>query len=243
MAKKSKRSSLYPKPEPFNPPLGPNVVQVDANTKRITVNRGEPAPPGCDKQVALIRLNFDLKARLRKYNEACIELILPYCGDQPEKVSDGDWENASKRCRLVGRLPDAPAEVQDAVAGLKTIDHLMKELTAEGEISTHVQHAICWAIDLGLIMQQCIAQMLFDERKTEASLNANSSKSQASEEQSKLAEIEFNRRMTGSVTTRMKTATLKNMSLEKQHDGTLKYGGFSTLKRYCKTWKSLTPLE
>lgn len=55
-------------------------------------------------------------------------------------------------------------------------------------------------------------------------------------EKNAFAKAEYDRRIAGEKERKMKTATLKNMSMEKGADGKPKYGSYRTLMSYSKTW-------
>lgn len=244
MAKKKPVPAMYPKPEVrIEEPQ--KIIAVDLKTKTITL-AGSP-PPELLAASEIERQRLDLNSRLKSYAQSCLLQIMPHFGERPKNIPAAKWNNLEQRVRLISKLPEsAPAEAHDALRALQTLNYLVAELVNAGDYPDAIDRAICWAIDLGQLLQRRQTQIDYGEavdvgrRNVRSRANANSAKSEAAQQRFKLAESEYHRRMKDGS---KKTATLKSMSKVKDHNGKPVYGSFGQLKRDVKSFKSLTPAE
>ena len=243
---------IHQKPEPVRLKDPVRVVSVNRKTRTVTL-AGSPPPELVEalKAAAEVeRRRLDMPQRLKGYAAACLVRVMPHFGKRPRHITAAKWKDVEQRIRLLQSLPaDAPAEAHDAFKALQALHRLVDELASEGDYSDTIERAICWAIDLGQLLQRSQTQIECGEavdigrRNAKSRTAANDSKREAAELRSQRAEAEFNRRMHGNTQKRMKTATLGNMAQMKDTDGEPLYGSLRTLTRYAKTWKSATPPE
>jgi hypothetical protein len=251
MAKKKPVPAMYPKPETIKVAKPQKIVAVEKKRgKLIGITIAGSPPPELLAAAEIERRRLDLNERLKGYVQSCGEQIHDHCGERPKNIPAAKWKDFNQRVRLIRELPDiAPAEAHEALRALQTLNSLVDELVKAGDYPEAVERAICWAIDLGQLLQRNHDQRVYGEavdvgrRNVRSRSNANSVKSQKSEDKSQLAETEFNRLIASETQSRMRSATLANMAAKKDHNGKPMYGSLPTLKRYAKTWKSITPPE
>lgn len=248
MTKKKPVPAMYPKPEPIKVAQPLKIVAVDIKRGRLVSTTFEgPPPPELLEVMEHERRRMDLTFRLKCYAQNCGLQIHRHCGERPKYISVAKWNDFNQRVRLIRKLPDsAPPEAHDALLAIQTLNRLVDELAQAGDYPEAIERAICWAIDLGQLLQLNQSQIDHGEavdvgrRNVRSRASANSAKSEAAQQRFKLAESEYDRRMKGGG---KKTATLKNMSKVKDHNGKPIYGSFGQLKRDVKSFKSLTPAK
>lgn len=251
MAKKKTVPAMYPKPDPIRLSKPLKFVSVDKKTRNVELECSDA------DDAALLRATHasalrrhDLRERLNGCLASCQILIIPHFGDRPPYITVAKWKSLEQRLRLLRSLPEnAPAEAHSALEAVQTIFQILDKLVNADHVTAEIERAICLAIDLGQLLQRSQTQIDHGEavdvgrRNVRARSEANSAKSRKSQDQSALAETEFNRLMAKETQPRMMTATLENMARRKDHNGKPIYGSLPTLKRYAKTWKSITPSD
>jgi len=247
MSKNKPIPPMYPKPDSIRL-CGLQIVSVDKKTRTVHLQGEGSPPPALLAAIEAERRRLDLTARLTGYAQSCLMQIMPHFGERPKYISAAKWRDNEQRVRLIRDLPDdAPAHARDALMAVKTISRIADALMTAGDYPDEIDRAICLAIDLGQLLQRNQTQIDYGEtvdagkRNVQARNAANQTKRNGSKSRSEVAESEFNRRMSGVNSDRMKTATLKNMSKALGTNRKLIYGSLATLNRYAKTWKSIKP--
>lgn len=253
MAKKKPVPAMYPKPATTKIAEPQKIVAVEKKRGKllgITIEVSPELQTQSQASIEIERHRFDLIARLRAYKGTLLARINPHCGERPKHIPAAKWGDIEQRAYLIADLPDdAPGEARDALLALRTLSVLNDALIQLRDMTPVIKQAVCSAIDLGMLLQRGQTQIDHGEavdvgrRNVRSRSKANQAKSQSAAQQSKHAEIEFNRLIAKETQPRMRTATLANMAEKKDRNGNPIYGSLPTLKRYAKTWKSITPSE
>ena len=149
----------------------------------------------------------------------------------------------------IRELPQhAPSEVHAALTAWRLLRLLVTDLHAEGEISDGIKRAICNALDVGVFIQRCCAQIVHGENAALGQGNAlardkaNSTKTMTAGERVATAKTEYLTRKDGS-NRLSKTSILKSMSQvyhteyeEGQPVKVRTYGSYGQLVRDSKDW-------
>lgn len=230
--------AIYPKPDPIR--LG-RIMSVDTASRTITVAGDLPAE--LLEAVERERLRLNLTGRIMHYTAACLTRVMPHFGTRPKHIPPRKWNDLEERVRLLPQLPpEAPEHARLAFMALKAIHRMSDELVAADDYSEHIERALCWALDLGQLLERSQAQIDHGatvdagRRSRRAVRVASKAKGDRRNSKSEVARQEFIRRMNGNTNPRMKTATLQNMAAVKDNKGRPKFGSYRTLVRYAKNW-------
>ena len=240
---------MYPPPAPVELATPQKIVAFDPKTKTITIE-GSP-PPELLAMAEIERRRLNLMERLTGYAKSLATRITPHWGERPKDISPAKWRNLEQRIKAMAELPEnAPAEARDALMALHTLNRLVQELVEAGDWPETIDRAICYAIDLGQLLQRGQTQIdhgaTVDRGKRNAKATAGATEAKRSKkiDRAEAALVEFNRRMATVKTKRMKSATIKNMSQVMEGDGTTpKWGSLAALKRWSHDWIGRTPSE
>ena len=210
------------------------VVAHDPKTNKVQLVFS--LPPEKEKR----RLN--LTERLKHYAKKCAIQISPHWGERPKHISPAKWRNLDQRIKAMDELPEnAPAEARDALMALHTLNRMVKELVEAGDWPEAIDRAICEAIDFGQLLQRGQTQIdhggAVDRgtRNAKAVAGATEAKRTKKIDRSEPAHAEFNRRMATVKNSRMKFATLENMSKMKDISGN-QIWKIGTLIRWSRDW-------
>ncbi len=234
-------TAMYPKPERVTYRSDGPDVDIDAVVRVM---------------VTIEDRRMELTGRLEAATKALREIVLPHYGERPGDFTPEQWADIDYRERRLWELPGTPpSEARDAFDGLRAIHRIRCEMRAlrgdpaaanRSKIGGQPDAAIrmaCWAIDLGLLLQRCDAQVEFGELVAvgKGSNDARATGSEATRaiaaDKSEFARVEYERRRSSWRHNREKTSTLINMADMTNDDGTFVYGSLTTLKRYSKDWK------
>lgn len=165
MAKKSSKvrksvPAMYQSPPEVKLPGVHKITSVDIKTRTIHIESDGPVPLELTALIEIERHRLDLAERIEGYTQSCLERMLPHFGERPDDISVEDWENLERRLRLLRMMPQcAPAEARDAFLALKTLNRMTDELVAAGDYPDAIDRALCWAIDLGQLLQRSQTQI------------------------------------------------------------------------------------
>ncbi len=241
--------AMYPAPAPVKLATPQKIVAVDLKSRTITIEGLPPPELVAIAEIAQRRLN--LTARCQQYARTCLARIAPHWGERPKHISPAKWRNLEQRVKAMTELPaTAPAEARDALKALHTLNRLVTELVEAGDWPESIERAICLAIDFGQLLQRGQTQIDHGKavdrgkRSAKATVEASEAKHAKKNDRSELALAEYVKRMATVTGTRRKTDTLKQMSQVMGDDSkTPKWGSLTTLKRWSRDWKGITPTE
>ena len=241
--------AMYPDPAPIELATPLKIVAVDPKTRTITVERAPELAEIESKE----RRRLDLTARLKQYAGNCRDRIAPHWGERPKHVSPAKWKNLEQRVRAMTQLPEnAPADAHDALKALQTLNRLTDELVEADDYPESIERALCYAIDLGQLLQRGQTQRDYGKTVEDGRI-ATRSRSAATEENSRgksgrseAAHAEFNRRMKavkGARKTNQTLVTMSEVMIPNTKPPKPLWGSIATLNRYAKLWNSITPPE
>lgn len=232
--------AMYPTPAPVELTTPQKIVAIDLKTKTITIE-GSP-PPELVAAAEMEQRRLNLPERLKQHARICLNRISPHWGERPKHISPATWRNLERRVKAMAELQEnAPAEARDALMALHTLNRLVQELVEAGDWPETIDRAICYAIDFGQLLQRGQSQIDHGEtvdlgkRNAKATAVATEAKHTKKNDRSEPAHDEYTRRMATVKTTRMKLATLNNMSEMKDDSGN-QIWKIGTLRRWAKNW-------
>lgn len=245
---KRQTPAMYPTPAPLKLATPQKVVAIDPKTIAIEGSVSPEEFAAIAEMLETERRRMDLTGRLAEYKRKLVNAMAPHWGERPKHISPAKWGNLKQRVNEMTELPEtAPAEAHHILAALKTFFSLVDELADANNNPQPAARAICWAIDLGILLQRGQSQIEHGEtvdrgkRNAKSTADANDAKARQASGRREQAKAEFLRRMATVKIPRMKTATLKNMSVVMATDGvTPKWGSLTTLKRWSCDWKGIT---
>ncbi len=235
--------AMYPEPATIEIKTPQKIVAFDPKTRTITIEG--PPPPELLAAEEANRHRLNLNARIKQYALSCVLRIEPHWGERPKHISPAKWKNRELRVRAMAELPEtAPADAHDALKALQTLNLLADELVEADDWPDAIDRALCYAIDLGQLLQRGQTQRDYGDivdagrRSKDRSITANSAKSKPVPDKIKAARVEYTSRRADSENSRIsKTDLLRKMAGEFKEDGkTLKFYSFSRLKTYAKDW-------
>lgn len=223
--------AMYPDPAPIELATPQKVVAFDPKTRLITLQG--PPPPELLAAEEAHRHRLNLNTRIKQYALSCVLRIEPHWGERPKHISPAKWKNRELRVRAMAELPEsAPADAHDALKALHTLNLLADELVKADDWPDAIDRALCYAIDLGQLLQRGQTQRDYGEivdtgKRSKQSLNKGpEARTEKAKAKSEAAREELKRRLVGN--NRSPSDHLDDMAEEG------KWGGRRMLSDYCK---------
>lgn len=239
--------AIYPEAPAIKLAEPQKIVAVDIKTRTITF-AGSP-PPQLVEAAKKEGRRLNLQQRLTGYAVSCLSRLMPHFGERPEYISAAKWKDVEERVRLLRSLPEhAPAESRDDLRALQTLNRLAAELAEVGDYPDGVERAICWAIDLGQLLQRGQTQIDHGEavdvgrRNKDGRKVAYKVKATRVKSRRELSRDEFLRRWTESPDPqKTKIVTAMAREMDDSTPPKRKYYSYSKLMTFSKDWTSSIP--
>lgn len=235
--------AIYPEPEPIEL-LPQEIIGYDPETNTIILKGSMPRVIKDAEERE--RLRLDLNQRLKKYALVLGSRVARFISNYPYGKTPKAAEKKLRSTRAKDLSIDATVEAHQALYSIHTMYRMVDELIAAGDYPDSIDRAICWAIDLGKLLERGQTQIDHGEavdrgrKNMDAHAAAVAGATAKKQSRSEAARQEFEKRLPLNPN-RTPTDILNAMAEEEYENGKPRWGSIASLNRWKKEWGTIKP--